>query len=761
MTRPLDGLRVLDRTTDIAGPYCTKLLADAGADVVKVEPPDGDPLRRWRSGGLFEHLNASKRSVVGDDVALLAQADVLVANEPVDADAVHAVNPAVVIVTITPFGTDGPWADRPATEFTLQAACGSTGSRGLPGEPPISVGGRLGEWITGTYAAVGALAAGPGEVVDVAMLDCMAVTLCTYPSVFSSFMGWPPIRGTGRTIEVPSIEPTADDYVVLTTNSAQQFEDLMSLIGRSDLLAEDPQLTNALYRFRKRAGFMEAVRAWTTERTAAQVLEEAGLLRIPSAPVLHGGTVPAFEQFEARGVYERSPSGRFRRPRVPYRLEGVTLDVAAAAPELGADTGTVEWAPRPAASVDAGSTKRPLEGVRVVDCTAWWAGPSMPHVLAALGADVVKVESATRPDPMRFSATRPPSEAQWFEWGPLFHAVNNGKRGVTIDLTTPDGVSIFEDLVRTADVVVENFTPRVMEQFGLGWDRVHEVNPDVLMVRMPAFGLDGPWRDRTGFAQTMECIAGMAWMTGPPDGPPVLVRGACDPLAGMHAAFATLVALRHVASTDDGARGRLLETAMVESALNVAAELVIEHDVSGTLLTREGNRGPVAAPQGVYRCAGEDGWAAIAVATDEQWTALREVLGSAEDPALAGADGRRAAHDAIDEQVAAWCADRDVDEVVEQLVAAGVPAAVVISARDAVHNPQLRHRGLFEVEDHPVSGQHEMPVVPFRYRSVERWMRRPAPTLGQHNDEVLGEVVSAERLAQLRESGIIGEDLRS
>jgi crotonobetainyl-CoA:carnitine CoA-transferase CaiB-like acyl-CoA transferase len=752
MGRPLDGLRVLDRTTEIAGPYCTKLLADAGADVVKVEPGDGDPLRRWRSGALFEHLNASKRSIVGDDAALLPGADLLVTNEAVDADAVHADNPAVVVVTITPFGTDGPWADRPATEFTLQAACGSTGSRGLPGQPPISVGGRLGEWITGTYAAVAALAAGPGEVVDVAMLDCMAVTLCTYPSVFSSFMGWPPIRGTGRTVEVPSIEPTADDYVVLTTNSAQQFEDLLALIGRSDLLAEDPQLTNALYRFRKRTSFTDAVRAWTTARTAAEVLEHASLLRIPSGPVLHGASVPEFEQFVARGVYERSPSGRFRRPRVPYRIDGVTLEPASAAPDLGADTGTVDWARRPAPQ-HSHRSGRPLEGVRVVDCTAWWAGPSMPHVLAALGADVIKVESATRPDPMRFSATRPPSEARWFEWGPLFHAVNNGKRGVTIDLTAPDGVSLFEDLLRTADVLVENFTPRVMDQFGLGWERVHEVNPDVLMVRMPAFGLDGPWRDRTGFAQTMECIAGMAWMTGPPDGPPVLVRGACDPLAGMHAAFAMLVALRLGAST--GSKGRLLETAMVESALNVAAELVIERDVAGTLLTREGNRGPVAAPQGVYQCAGEDRWVAIAVATDDQWAAFREVTG------VAYVADRRAGHDAIDDALSAWCADRDADEVVDLLVAAGVPSAVVISARDAVDNPQLRHRGLFEVEDHPVSGRHEMPVVPFRYRSVERWMRRPAPTLGQHNDEVLGELVPAERLAELRERGVVGEDLRS
>src|SRR5437764_11801640 len=176
----LEGVRIVDRTTEIAGPYCTKLLADAGADVVKVEGEGGDPLRRWRSGGLFEYLNTSKRSVQGDDRALVDQADVLVADGPVELAALWEANPALVVVTITPFGCDGPWADRPATEFTLQASCGSTGNRGLPEDPPLSAGGRLGEWIAGTYAAIGAVRAlraaqrsGPGQHVDAARLNCM------------------------------------------------------------------------------------------------------------------------------------------------------------------------------------------------------------------------------------------------------------------------------------------------------------------------------------------------------------------------------------------------------------------------------------------------------------------------------------------------------------------------------------------------------------------------------------------------------------
>ena len=155
----LAGVRVVDCTTNIAGPYCTKVLADAGADVVKVEPDCGDPLRSWGSGALFEYLNASKRSVHGSAGPLVASADIVVTDSAPDIEALWAANPSLVVVTITPFGCHGPWADRPSTEFTLQAACGSTGGRGLPLEPPLSAGGRIGEWLTGTYAALGAIAA--------------------------------------------------------------------------------------------------------------------------------------------------------------------------------------------------------------------------------------------------------------------------------------------------------------------------------------------------------------------------------------------------------------------------------------------------------------------------------------------------------------------------------------------------------------------------------------------------------------------------
>ena len=718
---PLAGVRVVDRTTEIAGPYCTKLLADGGADVVKVESGDGDPLRRWRSGALHTFLNTSKRIVDAHD----GECDVLVTNSAADLDALWSAMPQLVIVTITPFGCDGPWADQPSTEFTLQAWAGATGSRGYPDGPPISVGGRLGEWATGTYAGMAAIAAlraarrdGKGIHVDVAMLDTIAVTMAMMPSIFASMSGWHPMVWTTRSIEVPSIEPTKDGYAVFTTNSAQQFSDFCVMIDHPELL-DDKKIAMPGVRFARRDEFNALTREWTTARTTNEALEQAALFRVPAGPTLNGETVTQFEQFVARGVFEQHDG--FVAPRVPYRITPPPRSAGSNARSTRAATAQT-------------GTRTPLDGIRVLDLTAWWAGPAAGHALACLGADVVKVESITRPDLVRYAGgLRPPTEDQWWEWGPMFHGANGGKRGITLDLTRPEGIAVLERLLETADLLIENYTPRVMENFGLTWDRVHEVNPRVVMVRMPAFGLDGPWRDHTGFAQTMESISGMAWVTGFPDGLPVLVRGACDPLAGMHAVTGALLALEQ---RDETGEGCLVEATMVEAALNVAAEQVIEWSAAGNLLGRDGNRGHGVALQDVFACAGDDAWIAITCVDAAQVDALHAVTGA---------------------DVAAHCATRDAAELAHELMAAGVPAGHVIPPRDVVHNPQLRHRGLFEMEHHPVTGDNELLAMPFRLNGEPAWSGRSSPSLGQHNAEILTEAgYSADEIAAFEADGLIG-----
>jgi crotonobetainyl-CoA:carnitine CoA-transferase CaiB-like acyl-CoA transferase len=259
---------------------------------------------------------------------------------------------------------------------------------------------------------------------------------------------------------------------------------------------------------------------------------------------------------------------------------------------------------------------------------------------------------------------------------------------------------------------------------------------------MPAFGLDGPWRENVGFAQTMEQMAGLAWLTGHSDDQPRIQRGPCDPLAGVHAAFASLVALAERDATD---RGSFVECTMVEGALNAAAEQVAEFTAHGNLMQRDGNRSPKAAPQGLYPCRGhqtmeDPRWLALSVESEAQWRALLDWLGNpswGEGLRSASLAERRAAQDKIDEHLRAFVADRDRDACIDELLAAGVPAAPLWDARLLSEHPQLVHRGFFESVDHPIVGALPTMTVPFRFESVERWHRLVAPTMGQHNREVL------------------------
>ena len=780
MTPPLAGLRVVELATDIAAPYATKLLADAGADVIKVEQPaGGDPMRRWTSSGaelppgedgvLFRFLNTSKRSVAIDWTTadgraalldLVADADVVVESVGgMDWPSVTRRNPATSLVSVSWFGRTGPWRDRPATEFTVQAWAGSTATRGTVERPPLAAGGRLGEWLAGGYAAIGALAAvagarrtGRGQHVDLSVLEAVHLSMAPFTTVIASFGG--ASAAYGRTVEIPSIEPAADGWVGFCTITNQQWRDFLVLVERGDLV-DDAELAHYFTRERRRREVHAFIHAWTRRHTVAEAIEGATALRIPVGPVGNGRTVRTFEQFRARGVYVAAPEDRLVQPRPPYRLGRGTLRPFAPAPRLGEHV--AEWEARPAPPPGDGSPL-PLTGLRVLDFTMFWAGPFVGHFLGALGADVIKVESIQRPDGIRFASTQQPTAARWWEWSAMYHGINAGKRGITLDLSRPRGLALAKALIAKADAMVENFSPRVLDHLGLHYDELARDNPGLVLVRMPAFGLDGPWRDRTGFAQTMEQISGLAWVTGFRDGPPVIPRGPCDPLAGMHAALALLVALEHRRRTGEG---QLVESTMVEAALNATADQVLEWQAYGRLLERDGNHGPVAAPQNLYACRGVEQWIALAVVTNAQWQALVELLGRpawATDPALATCTGRRASHERLDGELAAWLAARERDALVAELLARGIPAAPVLHPREAASNPQLRARGFFEFHTHPVTGTHELPGLPMRFSGLERWYPRPAPTLGQHTAEILHELlgVGDETIAELEAEGIIG-----
>ncbi|MFA5883911.1 MAG: CoA transferase [Acidimicrobiia bacterium] len=771
-----EDLRVVSLGRGIAGAYCAKLLGDAGADVVLVEPEAGMAMRRRIACGadpgeqdsaLFRFLHGGVRAVTGDAAPWVATADVVVCDaiDGVDVETVLAANPAAVVVTITPFGWDGPWRDRPATEFTLQAWGGSSGQRGTPDRPPLAVGAALPEWIAGAYAAGGAAAAaraaragGVGDHVDVAVIDVIAVTMTNFGPVFSSFEGWPADPGPPRTTYLPGIEPSADGWVGFTAMTWAQIQDFLRLIERFDWV-EDRTLATRPGREARRTEWELATHAWTRAHTTAEIVERANLWRVPTVPIERPDTVIELEHLRVREVFVPSADGDFVQPRRPYAVAGCAPPPPGRAPTRGEHADAAPW---PARAPARGGHRLPLDGIRVADFTIFWAGPSCTQTLAAWGADVVKVESFLRPDGARVT-TRKPDDPRWWEHSALFHPNNQGKRSIGIDLTTEAGREIARRLIADADLVVENFTPRVMEQFGLDWDAVHAINPRAVMMRMPAFGLDGPWRDRPGFATTMEQLSGMCWTTGYPDGPPVNPGGVGDPIAGAHAALAALAGLD---ARDRTGTGVLVEAPLLEPALNVAAQAVVEASAYGVVLGREGNRAWTAAPQNTYPAAGDDRWVAVAVETDDQWQALVQALGDpdwARDARYTHAAGRRAAHDEIDAHLAAWTQGRAAEDAAELLCTAGVPAGVVIHARDVVTNPQMQARGLYRRLVHREAGEHWMPSVPIRFASQPfPWPIGAAPSLGEHTDAVLAELgYDADQVAALWRDRVVSDTLVS
>jgi crotonobetainyl-CoA:carnitine CoA-transferase CaiB-like acyl-CoA transferase len=777
---PLNDVRVVEISDRIAGDYCGKLLVDAGAQVRKIVAPQGDSLRSFTASAaampdgadapLFGFLNAGKRSLTwaGADLsAELAGADIIVvtatrsraAELGLDPQQLLAEFPRAVIVTVSDFGWTGPFADRAASEFTLQAWSGLTGFRGDPAGPPISIGGDLGEYMGGVFAAFGALAVrrrveagGPGEHLDLSMLE--AITLMQSSEwLHSQLLRVPPVS---RTVEIPSIEPAKDGYVGITMVTGQQWLDFAAMVDCAEL-TELPQLSFQIGRWAHRDHIRELIRPWLAERTVEEIVELGQLFRLPIAALGNGSTIRDTAYAIERGAFVRNPAG-FHQPRTPWLMSRCRPAPLRSAPSPGEADDSVPW-PRRAEGAPPSDPRLPFEGVRIVDLTAFWAGPAATHLLAAFGADVVKVESIQRPDGIRYSGGMRKDVEDWWEYGWVFHAMNTNKRSVTLDLGSATGRRLFNQLVADADVVIENFSPRVMDHFGLSADELLAVNPRLVIARMPAFGLDGPWRDRVGFAPTMEQIAGLAWVTGLPDGPPVPPRGACDPLAGVHAAFAVTAALSHAGRTGEG---QLVELPMIETVMNATAIQPIEAEVFGVTLSRQGNRGHGEAVQNLYLCAGDDDWIAVTVRTDQQWQALVDLMGRppwTQDDRFGTVAGRRDCADEIDRELQHWFSGQKLSCTVDDLAAVGIPAAPVVSPSLVTENPQLADRGFFETLDHPRTGPGRYPCPPFAPLSGrDSWLMRPPPTLGEHNDEVLRVLcgLGDQDLADLAATGVIG-----
>ena len=795
----LHDLRVLDFGEDVSNAYATRLLADLGADVVKIEfPGRGDSLRAWgpfplgregdpEAGGLFLYLNAGKKSVALDLEApadyrafldLVRGADLMVASgargtlEPLGCDftTLRAENPRLAMVRVSGFGETGPWSGRPETEFVAQAAGGWVSAHGRPAEDPVQCGGRLAEYHMASYAAATALTAvrasrdtGQPTLVDVCGMEAFVGTL-PYPMLFAqnlAAVGMPPPQQ--RFTPVPGALKVQDGWVGMNALTAQSWSDICVLLeapefaDRQKDIQTKPEVQQA---------FSAQIQGWLAEHTVEEVVALAQAFRIPSGPMGNGASIPAYEQHRERPFFVEDPSGEFERPGFPFRMSASGPKLRGPAPRLGADTDPLRAAPWPVRDLapptrptEASQPYLPFAGMRVLDLGTFWAGPYLGMYLATLGADVVKIESVQRPDGYRFIQTFSQLGEKWYEMGGSFQATNLGKRELTLDLRQTEGREIFCEMVKEADVVLENFSPRVMDNFGLGWEQLQAIRPELLMVRMPGFGLEGPWRDWVAYALVLEQVAGMNWVTGHAGGDPLNPGGFLDCVVSMHAATALQAALWHRERTGEG---QLIEMPQLETALCLTAEQTIAHSMREEVLVRQGNRHRVFAPQGTYRSS-DDRWVSLSVRDDQDWERLVAAMGApawATASGLASAAGRQEAHDALDAGLAGWMSKRNADEAVEKILAAGVPVAKnLIPGSESYGHEHFEAREWFETLQHPHSGEKRYPKFPFRFSfGPERHYTGNAPLLGEHNEEILREDLdlSPERIAQLEKSKIIG-----
>jgi crotonobetainyl-CoA:carnitine CoA-transferase CaiB-like acyl-CoA transferase len=739
----LHGRRYLVEAHGIAAGYTAWLLRHLGATVECESALDPEAMGAFLTPADTQAAEPALAASPGD--VLITDAPLTPANE----SRLEAAADSATVIWITPWGRDNEWSHRPDTDLLLYAASGWMSAVGDPGEEPLAPPGAQARFTAGLCAAVAALADEAGSpheagIIDVPVIEALVSTLIYDPISFQ-YYGNVRARAANRySANQPTITTLRckDGWIGLHAALHWQWLTLCELIGHPELVS-DPRFASPTDRAKNITDLDSYLLPWLGERTRWQVFHELQRARIPCSASPTIAEVLASPQLKTRNSWEHreTPSGaKFRVPGTPFRSRDTTAP-AASPPR----TGRGPWKP---------------DALRVVDLSMGWAGPLAGHVLAALGADVIKVESHTHFDWWRGS--RPPGDGDGLglhERSHVFNAVNRGKRGITINLATARGNEIARDLIRDADVVIENFGAGIIERLGLTYESLSAENPALIMLRQPGFGSDGPEAGYVAFGNTIEGMSGLTALVGyDNDGPPYMLSNALgDPVSGFTGAAAILAALH--ARRDDG-RGRLVECAQLEGFLPFISEALLEYQRTGEQPARAGNRRPGHTPSGAYRCAGEDPWLAIEIRTDAEWAALANLINEpwALDDALRSESGR-ANSPGMQSNLANWFAARARDSTVEHLLAAGIAAAPVLDEPGVLALEPLAATGYWFGEDREPVGFHFYPSLPIIAGGAHLNAEGPAPHLGQHTEEVLTAMGFGEgELEHLRDGGITGRE---
>lgn len=789
MTEALAPYRVVELGGGVAGAYCGKLFADFGARVRKIEEPQGDPLRSAEPA-YFAWLNTHKDSVVAAPADLadtaftarwLADCDVLIDARPrsqwqagaLAHERLRQAFPRLVIAAISWFGESGPYADYRASDAACWAWAGLAQLVGPREGPPALMPGYAAQLTGGLSAFTAAMAAliGRGEAAGRRMslsIHEACVALAEYQVALGP-TGMP-MQRLGLNRFAPTyplgIFECKTGWLGVTIVTPAQWRAFCVLFGMQEAAGNAAYLSNVA-RLRDADALESQFAPQLRARTAEEWFEQGRRHFLPfvvvptlpellAQPIYREREVFASVDSDGDGVQAQAPVLPQRLSRTPPRPGGTAPALGAVRPER--ETRMCPGTPPPQQQPRG----LPLAGLRILDLTMGWAGPLVTRQLADLGAEVIKIEACQYPDWWRGTDFSPQAVAdQLYEQRPPFLMMNRNKRGITLDLTQPRGTQIFHQLLRGAHAVVENYSSGVMRKLGLGYATLAQTNPALVMMSMPAFGGGSAWSDVRAYGSTLEHASGLPTLVGEPAWPPTSAHLAFgDPVGGLNATAALLVALDHQRRTGEGQH---IGMSQVECILPLVTHALVRCTPGGPPPVRRGNAHPVDAPHGCYPCAGEDEWVFIGIQDDAQWPRLCQVAQLAElgvESALQRAEGRRAEAARIDTALAGWTRQRGARAAVAALQAAGLCSAQLLSPFALPQDPQLRARGFWQSVARAIAGSDQpQPSLPFREGAAPYAVERPAPTLGQDNDAVLGDLLGlteSERAA-LRADGIVGE----
>ena len=780
--QPLAGLTVLDMTVGIAGAYCAKQFADFGARVSRIEPAKHDrgqqaegrgyrldpalaagPFRDWLAADRRELLTLDPFTPSGR-AAMLAHAaaadlviedwDAAARGDDALVDAMMTAAPGLIVVTVTPFGLTGPWAGRRGNNLTVGALSGMNTLNEEDGRPYPEPREHL-LTHTGLVAAITALAAlqyrrcsGRGQRADIAALDATVAVLT--PRFTQHFMGLPD-TGSGR-----SLVRCKDGYMWMLAVQERAWEAVRIVLDLHEY-ADDPRFASVQLRTQHREALRQLMEERAVHLTRRDIFDQLSELHGICGMALDPLDLLADPHLTARGFFRVTAAGSIPGPAIRARsTERATPDLPSAeCGEQDAEALAPAHAPRWSA---------PLAGIRIVDLGQAWAGAYASQILGDLGAEVLKIESRVRPDPWRGGlaayqrGTGEPGNRP-YNRNSLTNSVCRNKLGLTLDLGHPRGREVFRRLVASADVVLENFTPRVMANFGLDFDNLAEVRPDVIMLSMPAYGDSGPYKDYPGIGGTIEPMSGNSALLGAADGP-AINSGVMysDAVAGLNGALAVLLALH---ARERGAGAQYLNLSQHEAMITLLGGLLLEAQQQGRA-QRWGDGHPLHVPSGQFRCA--DGrYLALAVEHDDDWPAFARAAGHPDlsaDVRFATLAGRRAHEQQLRELMTAWAAARTAEEAEAALVAAGLPAAVVRDIAGAAGCPHLAARGMFTSVPHSELGSFTTAAAPWRLSETPGTIRLGPPCLGEHSRLILEEIagLSPSEVDELIAMGVTGDE---